>query len=103
MRRSFSLDSVSSRRRRSGIPPSGVRSTILRPATATAFLLVFIESVKELSATIMLRPFGVSTLSTYIYDFASRARVEEVGLAALMVMAAGIIPVIILTRTMLNR
>lgn len=76
---------------------------ILRPAMATAFLLVFIDSLKELSATITLRPFGINTLSTYIYDFASRARVEETGLASLIIITAGIIPVILVMRTMLDR
>jgi iron(III) transport system permease protein len=76
---------------------------ILKPVMATAFLLVFIDSLKELSATITLRPFGINTLSTYIYDFASRSRVEETGLASLIVMAAGIIPVILIMRTMLDR
>jgi iron(III) transport system permease protein len=76
---------------------------ILRPAMATAFLLVFIDSLKELSATITLRPFGINTLSTYIYDFASRSRVEETGMASLIIMAAGIIPVILIMRTMLDR
>ena len=76
---------------------------ILRPVLATAFLLVFIDSLKELSATITLRPFGVNTLSTYIYDFASRSRVEETGMASLIVMGAGIIPVILVMRTMLDR
>ncbi len=76
---------------------------ILRPAMATAFLLVFIDSMKELSATITLRPFGVNTLSTYIYDFASQARIEETGLASLIIMGAGIIPVILVMRTLLDR
>ncbi len=75
---------------------------ILRPAMATAFLLVFIDSLKELSATITLRPFGINTLSTYIYDYASRSLVEETGLASLIVMSAGIIPVILVMRTMLD-
>lgn len=72
------------------------------PAIATAALLVFIDSLKELSATLMLRPFGVETLSIYIHDLASRGRVEQAGLAALIIMCAGIIPVIILSQTMLR-
>lgn len=73
-----------------------------RPAIATAALLVFIDSLKELSATLMLRPFGVETLSIYIHDLASRGRVEQAGIAALIIMVAGIIPVIILSQTMLR-
>jgi len=71
---------------------------LMSPAIATAGLLVFIDSIKELSATIMLRPFGINTLSTYVYDFASRALVEEAGFASLIIVAAGIIPVVLVTK-----
>ncbi len=71
---------------------------IMRPAMAAAALLVFVESIKELSATIMLRPFGVNTLATYVYDFASRAQVEEAAVGCLLIVAAGIIPVAILQK-----
>ncbi len=72
---------------------------LLRPAFLTAGLLVFIDGIKELSATILLRPFGYNSLSTYVYERASRAAVEDASLAALFIMAAGIVPVIVLTRT----
>ena len=74
----------------------------MRPAIATAALLVFVDSIKELSATIMLRPFGINTLATHVYDFASRARIEEAGFASLIIVAAGIIPVILITKTALD-
>ncbi len=73
-----------------------------KPAIATAALLVFIDSLKELSATLMLRPFGVETLSIYVHDLASRGRIEQAGFAALIIMAAGIAPVILLSHTMLH-
>jgi iron(III) transport system permease protein len=72
---------------------------LLKPAFLTAGLLVFIDSIKELSATILLRPFGYNSLSTYVYERASRATVEEASVAALLIMIAGIVPVILLTRT----
>jgi iron(III) transport system permease protein len=72
---------------------------ILRPAFLTAFLLVFIDGVKELSATILLRPFNYNSLSTYVYERASRAAVEDASLAALLIMLAGILPVILLSRS----
>ncbi|PCI04305.1 MAG: iron ABC transporter permease [Hyphomicrobiales bacterium] len=75
---------------------------LMRPAVATAALLVFVDSIKELSATIMLRPFGINTLATHVYDFASRARIEEAGFASLIIVAAGIIPVILITKTALD-
>jgi iron(III) transport system permease protein len=72
---------------------------ILRPAFLTAFLLVFIDGVKELSATILLRPFNYNSLSTYVYERASRAAVEDASVAALLIMLAGILPVIVLSRS----
>ena len=71
---------------------------ILRPAIVGAGLLVFIEVIKELSATIMLRPFGVNTLSTYVYDYASQARVEDAAIGCLLIIAAGAVPVVLLLR-----
>ncbi len=71
---------------------------ILRPAIIGAGLLVFIEVIKELSATIMLRQFGVNTLSTHVYDFASQARVEDAAIGCLLIIAAGTIPVVLLLR-----
>jgi len=82
---------------------SKVLSTILlplmRPAIASAALMVFVEVIKELSATIMLRPFGLNTLATHVYDFASQARVEDAAMGCLLIMLAGAIPAIFILRT----
>jgi len=67
---------------------------LVRPALGAAALLVFIDSLKELPATLLLRPLNVETLSTYIYQFATRGNFEEGALAALLIVAAGIVPVI---------
>ena len=75
---------------------------LLTPAIATAGLLVFIDSVKELSATILVRPFGVQTLSTYVYELASQGRPEAVGYAALAIVLLGMLPVIAVSRTALG-
>jgi iron(III) transport system permease protein len=72
---------------------------LLKPAFLTAGLFVFIDTIKELSATILLRPFGYNSLATYVYERASRSAVEDASVAALLIMLAGIIPVIVLTRT----
>jgi iron(III) transport system permease protein len=72
---------------------------LLKPAFLTAGLFVFIDTIKELSATILLRPFGYNSLATYVYERASRAAVEDASVAALLIMLAGVIPVIVLTRT----
>lgn len=75
---------------------------LMRPAIATAALLVFIDSLKELSATLMLRPFGIETMAIYVHDLASRGRIEQAGLASVIIMIVGIIPVIVLSRTTLR-
>jgi iron(III) transport system permease protein len=71
---------------------------MMRPAIASAALLVFVDVVKELSATILLRPFGMNTLATNVYDFASQGRVEDGALACLIIICIGILPVVLLSR-----
>jgi iron(III) transport system permease protein len=73
---------------------------MMRPATLTAALLVFIESMKELSATIMLRPFNFNTLATLVYEDASRAKVEDAGVPAVIIVAVGLIPVFLVSRSL---
>ena len=77
-------------------PMTLVRSVhlpLLRPALWGAALLIFIDCLKELPATLLLRPLNVETLSTYIYQFATRGNFEEGALAALLIVAAGTLPV----------
>ena len=71
---------------------------VMKPAIAGAGLLVFVDVVKELSATILLRPFGMNTLATHVYDFASQGRVEDGALGCLLIISAGLLPVILLSR-----
>jgi iron(III) transport system permease protein len=71
---------------------------LLRPALWGAAILVFVDCLKELPATLLLRPLNVETLSTSIYQFASRGSFEEGSLAALLIVAASIVPVVWLTR-----
>ena len=72
---------------------------LMRPALLTAFLLVFVDASKELSATILLRPFDFETLATFVYAQTSRAAFEDGALAALMIVLVGIVPVVVLTRS----
>ncbi len=76
---------------------------LMRPAALTAGLLVFIETIKELSATILLRPFNFNTLATLVYEDASRAHVEDASVAAMIIMLAGLVPVILVSRSMERR
>ncbi len=71
----------------------------MRPAIMTAALLVFIETMKELSATILLRPFNFNTLATLVYEDASRAKIEDSSVAAMIIIAAGLIPVLLVSRS----
>ncbi|MBW8446871.1 MAG: iron ABC transporter permease [Arenimonas sp.] len=72
----------------------------MRPAVLTAALLVFIETLKELSATILLRPFNFNTLATLVYEDASRSKVQDASVAAIIIILAGLIPVILVSRSL---
>ncbi|MEI8152461.1 MAG: iron ABC transporter permease [Hyphomicrobiales bacterium] len=71
---------------------------LLRPALWGAALLVFVDCLKELPATLLLRPLNVETLATYVYQFAARGNFEEGSLAALLIVLVGIVPVIWMAR-----
>ena len=76
-----------------------VHLPLLRPAVATAALLVFVDSMKELPATMLLRPFNFETLATHVYTYASMEMVEQGAIAALTIVLAGLVPVALLART----
>lgn len=81
--------------------PSTVRRVLLpllRPALAAAALLVFVDAMKELPATLLLRPLGLETLATHIYGEAARGTYEDGALAALVILLVGLGPVILLAR-----
>ncbi|MGB3448639.1 MAG: iron ABC transporter permease [Xanthobacteraceae bacterium] len=71
---------------------------LLRPAMVGAAIVVFVDCLKELPATLLLRPLNVETLATSIYQYASRGSFEDGALAALLIVAASIGPVAWLTR-----
>ncbi len=73
---------------------------LLTPAILTAAVLVFVDTVKELSATILLRPFGFNTLATYVYENATRGAVEDGAVAALLIILTSLIPVVLLSRAL---
>jgi iron(III) transport system permease protein len=75
-----------------------IQLPLLRPALLGAVIVVFVDCLKELPATLLLRPLNVETLATSIYQYASRGSFEEGALAALLIVAASIPPVIWLTR-----
>jgi iron(III) transport system permease protein len=69
-----------------------------RPAFATAAMLVFVDCMKELPATLLLRPLGFETLATHLYGEAARGTYEDAAIAALLIVLAGLVPVILLAR-----
>jgi len=73
-----------------------VHLPLLRPALGAAALLVFVDSMKELPATLLLRPFNFDTLATQVFTLASLYRYEEAGLSALTIVAASLVPVLLL-------
>jgi iron(III) transport system permease protein len=77
-----------------------VHLPLLRPPLVSALLLVFVDCMKELPATLILRPFDFETLATTVFALASLDQLEESALPALTIVAAGIIPVILLSRSL---
>ena len=73
---------------------------MIRGSLLTAALLIFVDSVKELPATLILRPFNFDTLATWVYNAASLEQLDEAAPAALAIIAVGLLPVVLLARTM---
>jgi iron(III) transport system permease protein len=73
-----------------------VHLPLLRPALGAAAMLVFVDSMKELPATLLLRPFNFDTLATQVFTLASLYRYEEAGLSALTIVLVSLAPVLLL-------
>ena len=78
-----------------------VHVPLLKRSVLTAALIVFVEVMKELPATLILRPFNFNTLAVRAYELASDERLAESSIAALMIVAVGLIPVILLSRNIM--
>ncbi|MBN2760684.1 MAG: iron ABC transporter permease [Rhodobacteraceae bacterium] len=77
-----------------------VHIPLLRRGMLTAAIFVFADVMKELPATLIVRPFNFDTLAIRVYRLASDGRLEEASTSALMIVLVGILPVIILSRAM---
>ena len=62
-------------------------------------ILIFVDILKELPITLLLRPFNFETLATYVYQYASDEMLEESSLAAIIIILAGLGPIILLNST----
>ncbi|MES0880287.1 ABC transporter permease [Roseibium sp. SCP14] len=76
-----------------------VHLPLLKPVLLSAALLSFVDCMKELPATILLRPFNFETLATTVFEAASREAFEEAALPSLAIVLVGLIPVIYLARS----
>jgi len=74
-----------------------VHLPLMRGSVLTAGLLVFVDCMKELPMTIILRPFNFQTLATFVHQYASDEQLGEAALAALSIVAVGILPVVLLS------
>ena len=87
-----------------GVSATGVirriHTPMLRPSIAAAGLLIFVDVLKELPATLLLRPFGIDTLALRTYEYATDEQLVEAAPSALAIVLAGILPVILLSRAM---
>ncbi len=76
-----------------------VHLPMLRGTMLTAALVVFVDCMKELPATLILRPFNFDTLATYVYQYASDEMLAQSALPALVIVLAGIVPIILMSRS----
>ncbi|MEW5880202.1 MAG: iron ABC transporter permease, partial [Pseudomonadota bacterium] len=68
------------------------------PSVAAGALLVFVDVMKELPATLVLRPFNFDTLAVIAYQLAADERLGEAALPSLTIVLAGVLPVMLLSR-----
>ena len=75
---------------------------LLRPSLISALLLVLVDVIKELPATLILRPFNFDTLAVQAFQMATTERLDAAALPSLVIVAVGLVPVVMLCR-MLDR
>ena len=71
---------------------------MLRPGLLTAGLLVLVDVMKEMPATLLLRPFGWDTLAVKIFELTSEGEWERAALPALTLLLTGLLPIVLLMR-----
>jgi iron(III) transport system permease protein len=80
-----------------------VHAPILARSIFTAALLVFVDVMKELPATLAIRPFNFDTLAVQTYNLAKDERLAEASIAALAILFVGLVPVLMLARSIARR
>ena len=84
--------------RTAGATLRAIHLPLIRPAIGAAAILVFVDCMKELPATLLLRPLNFETLATHLYGEAARGTHENGAIAALAIVLVGLLPVIVLAR-----
>ena len=79
-----------------------VHAPMLRPSLLTAALLVFVDVMKELPATFVMRPFDFDTLAVQAFNLASDERLAEASTASLAIVAVGLLPLLAASRRMVR-
>ena len=75
-----------------------VHAPLLGRSLLTAGLLVFVDVMKELPATLVMRPFNFDTLAVQSYQFAVDERLGQAAIASLLIVAVGVVPILLLSR-----
>ncbi|WP_081754229.1 ABC transporter permease [Catenovulum agarivorans] len=78
---------------------SKVHLPLIRKSVLVAGLLIFVESMKELPAALLLRPFDFQTLPTHVFQYASTEQLEIAALGAIIIVIVGLVPLIIINRS----
>jgi iron(III) transport system permease protein len=81
-----------------GAPCGACTCRLLTPSLLTALLIVFVDVMKELPATLIMRPFNYDTLAVQAYRLASDERLEGAAVPSLVIVAMGLLPVILICR-----
>jgi iron(III) transport system permease protein len=76
-----------------------VHLPLMKGTVLTAFLIVFVDVMKELPATLILRPFNFNTLAVRAFELATDERLADSSTAALMIVVVGLVPVILLSHS----
>ena len=76
-----------------------IHMPLMKGSLLTAFMIVFVDVMKELPATLILRPFDFNTLAVRAFELASDERLADSSTAALMIVIVGLLPVMYLSRT----
>ena len=75
---------------------------LLKTGLVGAFILVFVDTMKELPLTLILKPYNINTLAVKAYEYASDELIMEAALPSLCIIITGVLPIILLNRLILK-